>query len=312
MILPDASGESDCHLYSCQINKEATLKEPVTILIPAYNEAAAIAQTVHQVIEMMATANLPGEIIVVDDGSTDGTETAVPRNDKVRLIRHPQNKGYGSALKTGIRHAAYPNVVITDADGTYPIDMIPKIAAELERYDMVVGARTGATVQIPLARRPAKWALTRLANYLSGIDIPDLNSGLRGFKRDIVRGYFRMLPSGFSFTTSITLAMLTNDYNVLYVPIDYFQRTGQSKINPVKDTVNFFSLVVRVVLMYRPLRVFVPISLFLILISLMKATYDVIVYDFHLATSTVVLLTVTFQVIVLGLIADLVVSLHKS
>lgn len=290
------------------------MTEPVTILIPAYNEANAIVPTIKKVQETLRMAGLQGEIVVVDDGSSDGTGTAVAQNadEHVRLIQHPHNRGYGAALKTGIRRAQYNNIIITDADGTYPIDMIPTLAEELEKYDMVVGARTGQTVQIPRSRRPAKWALTWLANYLSGMEIPDLNSGLRGFKRDIVVGYFRMLPSGFSFTTSITLALLTNDYNVLYIPIDYFQRTGKSKIKPVRDTINFFSLVVRVVLMYRPLRVFVPLAAFFVLLSLIKVIYDIGAYDFHLATSTVVLVTLTFQIIVLGLIADLVVSLHKS
>jgi hypothetical protein len=167
-------------------------------------------------------------------------------------------------------------------------------------------------VHIPLIRRPAKWALNRLANYLSGMTIPDLNSGLRAFKRDVAVQYFRLLPSGFSFTTTLTLAMLTNDYNVLYVPIDYYARTGRSKIDPFRDTISFFSLVVRMVLSFRPLRVFMPMSAILMLLSLGKTIYDIIVYDFHLATSTVVLVTLTFQTIVLGLIADLVVSLHKS
>lgn len=290
------------------------MTEPVTILIPAYNEANAIVPTIKKVQETLKMAGLQGEIIVVDDGSSDGTGTAVAQNagEHVRLIQHPHNRGYGASLKTGIRRAQYNNIIITDADGTYPIDMIPTLAEELEKYDMVVGARTGQTVQIPISRRPAKWALTWLANYLSGMEIPDLNSGLRGFKRDIVVGYFRMLPSGFSFTTSITLALLTNDYNVLYIPIDYFQRTGKSKIKPVRDTINFFSLVVRVVLMYRPLRVFVPLAVVFVLLSLIKVIYDIGAYDFHLATSTVVLVTLTFQIIVLGLIADLVVSLHKS
>ncbi len=288
------------------------MRQPISVVIPAYNEAGAITPTLEKIKAVLAQAQLAGEIIVVDDGSSDGTATAVSQCDGIRVFRHPQNKGYGASLKTGIRQACHNHIVIIDADGTYPCEMIPELAAKMEDYDMVVGARTGETVEVPLVRRPAKWLLNRLANYLSGVEIPDLNSGLRAFKRDVAINYFRLLPSGFSFTTSITLAMLTNDYNVLYVPIDYYERTGKSKIKPIRDTINFFSLVVRVVLSYRPLRVFVPLVSLLLLVSSGKVIYDINAYDFHLATSTVVLLTLTFQVIFLGLIADLVVSLHKN
>lgn len=288
------------------------MTQPISIVIPAYNEAGAILPTLEKIKQVAAAANLASEIIVVDDGSTDDTAVTLRQCPDVRLFVHPQNKGYGASLKTGIRQAKYENIIIIDADGTYPVEMIAALAAKMDNYDMVVGARTGETVHIPLIRRPAKWALTRLANYLSGMDIPDLNSGLRAFKRDVAINYFRLLPSGFSFTTSITLALLTNDYNVLYVPIDYFERTGKSKIRPFRDTINFFSLVVRMVLSYRPLRVFVPLTGLLLLISAGKVIFDIIAYDFHLATTTVVLLTLTFQTIVLGLIADLVVSLHKN
>lgn len=286
--------------------------QPVSVIIPAYNEARAIGPTLEKVSQMLCDADLHGEIIVVDDGSTDGTADVVAQHKNVHCFRHPQNKGYGASLKTGIRRARHDVVVITDADGTYPIDRIPDLVCQMDGYDMVVGARTGANVSIPAIRRPAKRALNKLANYLSDTEIPDLNSGLRAFRRDIAISFFRMLPSGFSFTTSITLAMLTNDYNVLYIPIDYYARTGKSKIRPFRDTINFFSLVVRVVLSYRPLRVFVPVAAVLSLISVAKVIYDINAYDFHIATSTVVMLTLTFQVIVLGLIADLVVSLHKS
>lgn len=286
--------------------------QPITVIIPAYNEGGAIGPTLEKIHQVMSDADCSGEIVVVDDGSSDDTAVTVSQYNYVRLFQHPQNKGYGASLKTGIRRAQHDVVLIIDADGTYPIEMIPTIAEKMDAYDMVVGARTGETVEIPLIRRPAKWALTRLANYMSGMEIPDLNSGLRAFRRDVAMSFFRMLPSGFSFTTSITLAMLTNDYNVLYVPIDYFKRTGQSKIRPFRDTINFFSLVVRVVLSYRPLRIFVPVAFLLGLLSLGKVIYDINAYDFHLATSTVVLVTLTFQIIVLGLIADLVVSLHKS
>jgi glycosyltransferase involved in cell wall biosynthesis len=285
---------------------------PISVVIPACNEAAAIGLMLEQVQAVMAEAGLEGEIIVVDDGSTDGTADEVARHPAVHLIRHPYNKGYGAALKTGIRQAHHNIVVILDADGTYPCAMIPRLAAEIGPYDMAVGARTGKEVHVPLIRRPAKWALNWLANYLSGMEIPDLNSGMRAFKRDVVTRFFRLLPSTFSFTTSLTLALLTNDYNVVHIPVDYYHRTGHSKIRPIRDTINFFSLVARMVLSFQPLRVFVPLALVFILLSLGKVIYDVNVYNFHLATSTVVLVTLTFQIVVLGLVADLVVSLHKS
>ncbi len=284
----------------------------LSIVIPAYNEAAAIGPTLEQVQAALTATGLESEIIVVDDGSTDGTADIVAQFPAVRLIRHPRNKGYGAALKTGVRQAHHDTIVILDADGTYPCATIPHLAAEIGPYDMVVGARTGTEVHVPFIRRPAKWVLNRLATYLSGQEIPDLNSGMRAFKRGVVMRFFRLLPSGISFTTSLTLAMLTNDYNVLYIPMNYYPRTGGSKIRPVRDTINFFSLVVRMILSFRPLRVFVPVMTVFVLSSLGKITYDINAYNFHLATSTVVLVTLTFQIIVLGLIADLVVSLHRS
>jgi glycosyltransferase involved in cell wall biosynthesis len=213
---------------------------PVTVVIPAFNEAGAIGPTLVEIEAVLGAAGLAGEIVVVDDGSRDGTAAEVAKYPGVRLIQHSYNRGYGASLKTGIRQAQHNLIAITDADGTYPIKMLPKLIGEMGAYDMVVGARTGTEVNIPRRRRPAKWALNKLANYLSGVEIPDLNSGMRVFKRDQVMDFFRLLPSGFSFTTTITLAMLTNDFNVLYIPVDYYKRTGQSKINPIKDTANFF------------------------------------------------------------------------
>jgi glycosyltransferase involved in cell wall biosynthesis len=296
--------------YVTQTGEET--ERTVSVVIPAYNEAIAISSTLEALRRVLADCDLRNEIIVVDDGSTDGTSKEVLRHPSVRLIQHPQNRGYGAALKTGIRQAQCETVVILDADGTYPCEMIPELCAAIGPYDMAVAARTGDDVHVPLVRRPAKWALNRLANYLSEQEIPDLNSGLRAFKRSVALRFFRLLPSGFSFTSTITLAMLTNDYNVLYVPADYYPRKGDSKIRPVRDTIGFFSLVVRMILSFQPLRVFMPVSLVFTLLSVGKVIYDINAYDFHLATSTVVLVTLTFQIIVLGLIADLIVSLHKS
>ncbi len=288
------------------------LPHPISIIIPAYNEEESIKSTVEELLNTYHGALHLLEIIVVNDGSTDQTAAKVRAFPQIRLLQHETNRGYGAALKTGIRNSTYPIIVITDADRTYPNEEIPQLVNFLQDYDMAVGARTGQRVNIPLIRRPAKWLLNQLANYLSGIKIPDLNSGLRAFKRDIAIKYFSQLPDGFSFTTTITLAMLTNNYNVKYHPINYYKRTGNSKIKPIRDTINFFSLVIRTILYYRPLRIFIPVSSFLIILSAAKFFYDIVNYDFHIATSTVVLITLTFQTIVLGLIADLIVSLYKA
>jgi glycosyltransferase involved in cell wall biosynthesis len=298
--------------YQNRAAVEAIKGRGVSVVIPAFNEAQAIGPTLERVLAVLAEAGLEGEVIVVDDGSKDATADEVARYPDVRLIQHSQNRGYGAALKTGIRQAKHAVITILDGDGTYPCEMIPRLVAEIGTYDMAVAARTGAQVHVPLARRPAKWALNWLANYLTGMDIPDLNSGMRAFKRDVVMSFFRLLPSGFSFTTTVTLALLTNDYNVVNIPSDYHPRLGRSKIRPLHDTMNFFALVIRLMLSFRPLRVFVPLGLFFSILSLVKVVYDIFLYDFHLATSTVVLVTLTFQLVVLGLVADLVVSLHRS
>ncbi len=254
----------------------------------------------------MGASRLRHEIIVVDDGSGDGTADVAQRAG-VRLIRHPFNRGYGAALKTGIRHAAHDLIAIIDADGTYPSDEIPAMVAHLIRhdYDMVVGARTGEQVHIPLLRRPAKWLLNRLADYLAGIHIPDLNSGLRVFKKEVALEFLHLMPTGFSFTTSITLALLTNDYLVAYRPVNYYPRTGQSKIRPIRDTLGFAGLIVRTVMYFQPLKVFVPVSLLFLLTGLGRGGYDAIAHG-NVTTVDMLLLMTGVLVGMLGLLADLI------
>ncbi len=186
---------------------------PVSVVVPAYNEEDGIASQIKAIRRVLERRGITHEILVVDDGSQDATAEQVGQFCDT-VIQHPENRGYGAALKTGINAAKYDTILIIDADGTYPTDAIPELLSQAQAYDMVVGARIGTHVKIPLIRKPAKWFLGKLAGYLAGRAIPDLNSGLRVMKKSIVEKFYHILPSGFSFTTTITLALICNDYFV--------------------------------------------------------------------------------------------------
>jgi glycosyltransferase involved in cell wall biosynthesis len=288
---------------------------PVSVVIPAYNEEGAIASQIEGVRQVLHARRIRHEIVVVDDGSADRTaERAVAA--QARVIRHLENRGYGASLKTGILAARHETILITDADGTYPSDQIPALLTLLDSADMVVGARTGKTVRIPLIRRPPKWVLGWLANRIAGRKIPDLNSGLRAFRRDVVQQYFTILSDRFSFTTTVTLAFLADDYRVVYHPIDYHARIGRSKIEP-KHFMEFMILVLRMAMLFQPLRVFLPLSLGFVAFGILKAVSDIVQFFLHraspelsmfyspvLSTTALLLLMVGLQLLVVGLVAD--------
>lgn len=281
----------------------------VSLVIPAYNEVGGIEGTVRQVCAILEASGFEHEVIVVDDGSDDGTAELLDGLELpgLTVLRHAANRGYGASLKTGIRAARHDVVAITDADGTYPNERLPELIAQIGRYDMVVGARIGDNVHIPTLRKPAKRVLNQLANYLSETRIPDLNSGLRVMRKPVVERFLKILPDAFSFTTTITLAMLSDGYGVRYLPIDYHPRKGRSKIHPIKDTVRFTQLVIRTVMYFNPLRVFVPLSLGLLLASLAGLAYRMIVGEGLLVLSTILFVS-AIQVLTTGMIADLVVK----
>jgi glycosyltransferase involved in cell wall biosynthesis len=282
-----------------------TTELAATIVVPAYNEERAIDPVLEHIREVMDNSNIPYQLLVVDDGSTDRT-VEIARSQGVEVIQHPTNRGYGAALKAGIRHAQHEIIIITDADGTYPNEMIPRLIRLMADYDMVVGARTGENVHVPLVRRPAKWFINSLANYFARAKIPDLNSGLRAFRRGIALRFYPILPNGFSFTTTITLAMLTNGYLVEYVPIDYHQRIGKSKIRPIPDTLDFTLRIVRTTVYYAPLRVFLPLSFILFLAGITIGVYSFFVLGQLMDVTTVVLVLAALQVATTGLLADMI------
>jgi len=275
----------------------------VSVVVPAYNEEAAVEEDLRRIVKVMEQGPWPYEIVVVDDGSEDATAERAREVEGVRLVRHGRNRGYGAALKTGIRHARGEVIVITDADGTYPPEYIPQLVEALEDCDMAVGARVGKDAKIPAVRRPAKWFLTKLASYLAEAQIPDLNSGLRAFRKKDVEPFMGLLPSGFSFTTTITLAMLCNDMVVKYLPIEYRPRKGRSKIKPLQDTYNFILLVLRTICLFNPLKVFMPPALALMGLGGAMLVYHVI-RSMNVYQSELLLLLAGMQLGALGLIAE--------
>lgn len=281
--------------------------QPFSIVIPVYNEENGIGATLDAIKEICRTLPVPYEIITVDDGSTDRTADVLSNYSgysDLRAIAHVRNRGYGAALKTGIRHAQYPLIVITDADGTYPNERIPDLIALAARADMVVGARTGKNVQYSKLRSIPKYFLVRFAQWIARSPIPDLNSGLRVFRKPIVEKFLHILPDGFSFTTTITLAMLTNNYIVVYEPIDYFFRTGKSKIRPIRDTLKFVQLILRTGVYFAPLRIFLPFALAFFAAFLVSLGIDVFVQR-DLTESTLILMVAASQTAMFALLADM-------
>lgn len=279
---------------------------PVSIIIPAHNEEQGIGAVLRELASIMKEADIEHEIIVVNDGSSDGTAGAASANDGVRVLDLGMNLGYGAAIKQGLKSARHELIAITDADGTYPAAPLPAMISAMDEADMVVGARIGNSVSIPLARRPAKWVLTRLANYLSATKIPDLNSGLRVMRKSVLTRFLNILPRGFSFTTTITLAMLCNDYRIRFHPIDYHARTGKSKIRPISDTFGFFLTIIRTIMYFNPLKIFLPISAVLFLLGLVILLYSGFVMKRVMDVTVLILMTVALQVAVMGLLADLI------
>jgi glycosyltransferase involved in cell wall biosynthesis len=282
--------------------------ENLSIIIPVYNEEETVGETV-KFFEDFLEENPNVEVIFINDGSTDKTGQILntTQNENIKIINQPKNKGYGAAIKRGVMKSSYQYIAITDADGSYPNDKIPDLFKKLaeENADMSVGARTGKVVEIGIFRKFGKYILRKLAEYLSEEEIPDLNSGLRIIKKGLVLKFLRYLPNRFSFTTTLTLSLLANNYKIVYLPIDYYKRRGRSKIKPISDTLNFLQLIVRTVMFFNPLKIFLPLSIFFILLSL-----SVLVITYFLGRvmdiTTILLFVTGLNFLAIGLLADLI------
>jgi glycosyltransferase involved in cell wall biosynthesis len=293
----------------------ASRREPaeldVSVVLPVFNEQGHLAAEIDRIRAALTASPYSFEIIVVDDGSTDGSGAKLREMEGIRLLQFVQNRGTGSARKAGTRAARGRVVVWTDVDMSYPNEEIPRLVKELDGFDQVVGARTSEQGTARFARAPAKWFIRRLASYLVETPIPDLNSGLRAFRADVGRQFLHLLPPGFSCVTTLTMTFLANGYSVKHIPIDYAPRAGSSKFHWWHDTRRYLMQVLRMVLSYNPLRIFLPLGLLLSAVGLAKMGHDWATRDFRLAINTLLILFAAFQTFAIGLLADLFVRLSQ-
>ncbi len=279
----------------------------ISIVVPVFNEERSVKKTLERIKSVMDASGHQYEIIAVNDGSTDKCREILASLDNVIALNHVSNKGYSASLKTGIRKSTGNIIVITDADGTYPVEDIPKLLRHMNRYDMVIGARVGKKVSIPLIRKPAKWFLGKVANYIAGQKIPDINSGLRAFRKELVLEFWKLLPERFSFTITMTMGAITNGYDVKFIPIDYFKREGKSTIHPLKDFLGFNKILLKIMLFFRPLKIFVPLSIITLLVGVLIFIAGLLFFGRFLDTTAVIIFLAAIQFFVLGLIAELIV-----
>jgi len=286
----------------------------VTVVLPCYNEQEHVMAEIERITVAMESSGFTYELLVIDDKSTDNTlavlQEALPRFPNMRLMPFRRNGGSGTARRIGTGEAYGKIVVWTDADMTYPNERIPEFVRYLldnPDVDQVVGARTTEQGTHKFLRVPAKWVIRKVAERLAATKIPDLNSGLRAFRRDVSLPYLRLLPPGFSCVTTITMSFLSNQHAVDYLPIDYAKRAGTSKFHFVKDAYRYILQVLRMVMYFNPIKVLMPLALWLIFFGIVKGIYDVIRYDFRVTTSTLLFFVSGLIIGSMALLADLIV-----
>jgi glycosyltransferase involved in cell wall biosynthesis len=276
----------------------------VSVVIPAFNEERGIASVLEHLKATLASTYPVHEIIVVDDGSEDRT-AEVAEAAGARVLRQPQNMGYGASLKKGIAAAGHGVVVITDADGTYDVSAIPELVANVEQYHMVVGARQGAKYHGSWSKSIARRLFRFLVEYAAGRSIPDINSGLRAMRRDVTVRFLEIASDGFSFTTTMTLAFMLNGYYVKYIPVKYFDRQGASKVSHFRDTLRAAQIIVQSILYYNPVKLFLLPVVFLLALAALLGLAAAIAGSAVLVLAATVALSSAVITGGLGMLADI-------
>ncbi|WP_046469746.1 glycosyltransferase family 2 protein [Allosalinactinospora lopnorensis] len=286
----------------------------VTIVLPCYNEQDHVVKEVERICAAMDASEYDYELIAIDDASTDDTLARLrevePLFEHVQVIAFGHNGGAGTVRRIGTQRARGEFVVWTDADMTYPNECIPELVSSLAddpAADQVVGARRQEKGRHRLLRVPTKWLIRKIAERLTNTRIPDLNSGLRVFRREVSLPYLRLLPPGFSCVTTLTLAFLSNQHQVRYVPIDYYKRSGNSKFHFIRDAYRYILQVLRMVMYFNPLKVLMPLALWLLGIGVLKFGYDMVREPLYIPNNTVMLFMTGLIIASLALLADLIV-----
>jgi glycosyltransferase involved in cell wall biosynthesis len=281
--------------------------QSISFVIPALNEGESALTVIRELIDFLRPIAFQWEIILVNDGSDESSRLVweqAAMDFGIRLIHHDFTRGYGAAVKSGIRAAQYPWIAITDADGSYPVASFAELLARRADADMVVGSRQGKIRKIPWLRRPAKWLINRFASYVARRKIPDVNSGMRIFRREWAEKYDRLLPEGFSLTTTLTIALIRDQARVEFIPINYLKRRGRSKIRPFSDFTQFIMTILRLSMVFDPLRVIMPVFFSSSIFTLLSLARDM--YYRNLADTTVFLFLFSMIILMLGLLADLI------
>jgi len=284
----------------------------IDIIMPVYNEPVEIvSQTISRLLKLQ-NGNIDINIIVVDDGSNPPLEQdSLKKIADINIIKHEENRGYGSALKTGIKSSDAPWIGIIDADGTYPVEDFNSMFNYLDNADMIVGVRTGDINEIPALRRVPKAFLNNFASYLANARIVDLNSGMRIFRRSLANYLWELFPTGFSFTSTITMGAILGNYVVVNHQINYYKREGKSSIHPIKDTLRFFRLILRLGLLFSPAKIFAPVAGVLFFAGICKGFFRDYLLLGYIGNLAVILMLGSVQIVMMGFIAELIVHSRK-
>ena len=284
--------------------------QAVSVVIPVYNECGAVVETIREVNRALEPTGREFEIIIADDGSSDGSAEAIGRSGlDVTLVRHPVNRGYGAALKSGFARARHGLIAFLDADGTYSPTDLPALLTAAEGADMVVGVRAHYDLHASLARRLGKAILLPLANYTAGCKIPDLNSGMRVVRRELIERYWPLLPDGFSLTTTLTMSFLSAGRQIEWVPIPYAERKGRSKIRPLRDMRTFVLLILRTATYFKPLKVYLPVSAVFVVASIAVTILSKMLGGQVMDVTALFLFIAGLQILLIGVLADLVLKI---